>query len=192
MKFKAALLLIAFSVIVSPSEKKNESIANININDLEYIRINYYASVEKEELVTELEKFINKKFTSDRNKYPALILAYVAALQSVKSKHAFWPTEKYSYFKESMLLFDEVMKKEPKNLEIRFLRFAILHYVPSFLGYSKERYEDAQVIVAELIKQDFSFIKPEIQKGIAEFMVQSERLKNLEIKKLRRTFALNE
>lgn len=192
MKFKSAILLIAFSVIVSPSEKKNESIANININDLEYIRINYYASVEKEELVTELEKFINKKFTSDRNKYPALILAYVAALQSVKSKHAFWPTEKYSYFKESMLLFDEVMKKEPKNLEIRFLRFAILHYVPSFLGYSKERYEDAQVIVAELIKQDFSFIKPEIQKGIAEFMVQSERLKNLEIKKLRRTFALNE
>lgn len=192
MKLKAALLFFALSILTPSSEKKNESIANININDLEHIRLNYYASVEKEELVTELEKFINKKFTSDRSKYPTLILAYVAALQSVKSKHAFWPTEKYSYFKKSMSLFDEVMLKDPKNLEIRFLRFAILHYVPSFLGYSAERSEDARIIVAELIKQDFSSIKPEIQKGIAEFMVQSERLNNLEILKLRRTFALNE
>lgn len=192
MKLKAALLLVALSIVVSASEKKNESSANININDLEHIRLNYYASVEKEELVTGLEKFISQKFTSDRTKYPALILAYVAALQAVKSKHAFWPTEKYSYFKESMRLFDEVMKREPKNLEIRFLRFAILHYVPSFLGYAEERTEDARVIVRELIKKDFSSIKPEIQKGIAEFMLQSERLNNLEIKKLKRTFALNE
>lgn len=184
--------IIIFSVLLIASEKKKESTTAININDLEFIRNNYYASVEKEELVAKLETFIEKKFTRDRSKYPPLVLAYVAALESVKSKHAFWPHEKYNYFQESMKLFSETIQKEPQSLEIRFLRFTILHYIPSFLGYSEERQNDASVILRELKKKDFSSIKPEIQKGIAEFMIRSERISKFEINILKKSFAINE
>jgi len=116
-------------------------------------------------------------------------LAYVAALESVKSKHAFWPFTKLKYFNNSMDIFEKVVERNPENLEIRFLRFTILHYVPSFLGRSKEREEDTAVIIKELLKRDYSSINPEIQKGIVEFLIMSERLNPSQEKLLKDNFS---
>ena len=157
---------------------------------LETIRLNYYASVEDEDFVERTEALIEKNFSNDKNKYPNLILAYVAAFESVKSKHAFWPFTKLEYFNNSMELFKKVIDTDPQNLEIRFLRYAILEHVPSFLGYSKERNEDAQVIFLELLKNDYSSIKPDIQKGIAEFLLRNKRLSIEQQDKLAKNFSL--
>ncbi len=157
---------------------------------LETIRLNYYASVENEDFVEQTERLIEKNFSTDKNKYPNLILAYVAAFESVKSKHAFWPFTKLEYFNNSMEIFKTVINADPHNLEIRFLRYAILEHVPSFLGYSKERNEDAQVIFKELLKNDYSSIKPDIQKGIAEFLLRNKRLNVEQENKLAKNFSL--
>jgi hypothetical protein len=157
---------------------------NSFIEKLEFIRTNYYASVEDEDIIEKVEEFINNNFSQEDDKCPPVITAYKAALKSVRSKHAFWPVSKLNYFNESMALFEEAVRQDPNNLEIRFLRFTILHYVPSFLGHSSERNSDMLVIIHELAKKDYTMIKPDIQKGIAEFLLRSERLKPEQEKKL--------
>jgi len=175
MKYFLLIILFSASIYANGNPSKKE---RIDLDVLENIRTNYYASVEDEDKVEEIEKFISKHFSENKESYPNLILAYVAALESVKSKHAFWPFTKLSYFKKSMELFKQVVDNDPENLEIRFLRFTILHYVPAILGHSTERQTDADVIVRQLLKKDYSSINPEIQQGIAEFMIESKRLSN--------------
>ncbi len=185
------LILFLFHLPVYANGKVKSGNHEIELEVLEYIRTNYYASVENEDLVEVIEKYIEKKFSSDKEKYPNLILAYIAALQSVKSKHAFWPLTKLEYFNESMELFSRVVSREPNSLEIRFLRFAILHHVPGILGHSAERQDDANEIFKLLFKRDYSSITEEIQIGIAEFLVRSERLEPEKEKMLKDNFVLN-
>ncbi|MDQ7817766.1 MAG: hypothetical protein RDU14_12140 [Melioribacteraceae bacterium] len=189
MKGLFLLLLIIQSFVLANGKVKSGS-HEIDLDVLEFIRTNYYASVENEDLVEEIEKFIVRNFSSDKEKYPNLILAYIAALQSVKSKHAFWPFTKLEYFNQSMELFKNVISKEPNSLEIRFLRFAILHHVPGFLGHATERQEDANIIVRLLLLKDYSSISEDIQQGIAEFLIKSKRLLLFQEKRITDNFVL--
>jgi tetratricopeptide (TPR) repeat protein len=186
---KLFLIIILFNLSLHANGKEKEY-ARINPEVLETIRLNYYASVEDENFVEETEKLIAKHFSANSDNYPNLIMAYIAAFESVKSKHAFWPFTKLKYFNSSMEMFEKVIAKDPDNLEIRFLRYAILEHVPSFLGHSKERYEDAQVIYKQLLLNDYSHIKQDIQKGIAEFLLRSERLSKEQENILVRNFSL--
>lgn len=181
-KINTMKTLVLFIITLFTSANANPKDAdNSFMQKLEYIRTNYYASVEEEEIVEKVEQYINRHFGED---LPSLILAYKAALLSVKSKHAFWPGTKLEYFNESMDLFEKAVVSDPDNLEIRFLRFTILHHIPSFLGHSDERNKDMLVILKELAKKDYSMIKPDIQKGIAEFLLRTGRLNQAQEKKL--------
>ncbi|NMB82610.1 MAG: hypothetical protein GYA14_12415 [Ignavibacteria bacterium] len=187
---KILLVILVFQSIIIGNGKVKSGSQEIDLYQLEFIRTNYYASVENEYLIGVIERFIERHFSSDKEKYPNLILAYIAALESVKSKHAFWPHIKLEHFNKSMELFKKVISNEPNSLEIRFLRFAILHHVPGFLGHSSERQEDANYIVNLLLKKDYSSINEEIQKGIAEFMFSSKRLSSNQEKMLLQNFVL--
>lgn len=187
MKNLLLLILLSVRIFANGNPLKN---SGIDLDILENIRTNYYASVEDEDKVEEVEKYISKHFSENRESYPNLILAYVAALESVKSKHAFWPFTKLSYFNKSMELFKQVVEKDPENLEIRFLRFTILHYVPSFLGHSEERQADAEVIISQILKKDYSSINSEIQQGIAEFMIESKRLTKIQERLINSNFTI--
>jgi hypothetical protein len=185
-------MLFVLNAIIIPNGKVKSGSYEIDLEILEFIRISYYASVENEDLIEQIEKYIVKNFSAEREKYPNLILAYVAALESVKSKHAFWPLTKLKLLNKSMDIFKVVISREPSSLEIRFLRFAILHHVPGFLGYSAERDSDADEILVQLLLKDYSSIKEEIQIGIAQFLYTSERLVPAKQKILRDNFALKE
>lgn len=187
---KIFLSILIFQNIIIGNGKVKSGSQEIDLYQLEFIRTNYYASVENEYLIGVIERFIERHFSSDKEKYPNLILAYIAALESVKSKHAFWPHVKLEYFNKSMELFNKVIGIEPNSLEIRFLRFAILHHVPGILGHSSERQEDANYIVNLLLKKDYSSIKEDIQQGIAEFMYSSKRLSPDQEKMLLQNFVL--
>lgn len=175
-------LVVLYTLMISAVSANVKDADNTFMQKLEYIRTNYYASVEEEEIVEKVEQYINRHF-GEKN-LPSLILAYKAALLSVKSKHAFWPGTKLEYFNESMDLFEKAVANDPDNLEIRFLRFTILHHIPSILGHSEERDKDMLVIIKELAKKDYSMIKPDIQKGIAEFLLRTGRLDLGQEKKL--------
>lgn len=77
--------------------------------------------------------------------------AYKAALLLMKAKFAFFPFNKWSYFKEGSALLDSSIQENPKNLEIRYIRFLFQSEIPNFLGYHNNLKEDYNLIVNNII-----------------------------------------
>ena len=146
----------------------------------ENLRLTYYAGVENENYIDSLENMLVKKFGTDTAQYSPIALAYLGGLEALKSKHAFWPFDKMSYLNDSMDLFAEALEKEPSNLEIRFMRFSILYYVPGILGYQSEEESDLRKVYNLLLEKEFSSVDYEIQEGMAEFLLNSDMLTNEE------------
>jgi len=71
------------------------------------------------------------------------------------------------------------------------MRFSILYYVPSFLGYGEEKESDAKVIYSLLMKKEFSGLDEKIQIGIAEFLLRSEMITETQSLKLRKSFNIS-
>lgn len=165
-------------------------LANINItnNDLDFLRNTYYSAVENKDDIDKLYNFIVSKFGKSTKDYPPIIISYMAGIEALKSKHAFWITTKYDYFLKAMDLFEKAIALDPNNLEIRFMRFSVLHYVPSILGYSSERGEDLLTIYNLLSKKNYSSVPKDIQLGMVQFLLDSDRLSQkqfLELNKIK-------
>ena len=117
-----------------------------------------------------------------------LILGYVGTLQALKSKHHWNPYSKLKYLQLATKTMNKAVAVAPMNLEIRFMRFSIQHYTPSFLGYSKQLAEDRQVLVKLYDTQNFGTADALFVKSIAQFMLDSKRCTEAE-KQLFKKFA---
>ncbi|GJQ61885.1 MAG: hypothetical protein SCALA702_09380 [Melioribacteraceae bacterium] len=166
------LILIFYSSLFA-----GENITNAEL--LETLRLKYYSAVENEDSVSIFEEHLNtlSKEYGESN----IITAYEGALFAVKSKHAFWPFSKLTYLKDSMRLLDKAVTNSPENLEIRFIRFSILHYVPDFLGWNEEKNADKDMIVSLLLDGSYDNIPSELVLGITNFLIESERLSHEKI-----------
>jgi hypothetical protein len=109
---------------------------------------------------------------SDNN---PLLMGYVATLQALKSKHHWNPYLKLKYLQLATKKMNKAVASAPMNLEIRFMRFSIQHYTPSFLGYSKQLAEDRQVLVKLYDTQNFGTADALFVKSIAQFMLETKR-----------------
>lgn len=117
-----------------------------------------------------------------------LILGYVGTLQALKSKHHWNPYSKLKYLQLATKTMNKAVAGAPMNLEIRFMRFSIQHYTPSFLGYSKQLAEDRLVLVKLYDTQNFGTADALFIKSIARFMLESKRCTETE-KQLFKKFA---
>lgn len=179
------ILIFFYSSFANNNLPKPEYIFNENeITIIDNLRKLYYKAVEDDKHISDLENFINFSLPQSEKFYFYRIL-YLGGLEAVKSKHAFWPLKKLNYLKASMKYLNQSIKIDSENLEARFMRFSILHYVPSFLGYGNEREEDAKEIFNLLINKKYDLINKEILIGIYEFMISSERLDINSTKKLK-------
>ncbi len=178
LKYSIVFIIIAvvkvFGLEVSPDT------ASIN-----FLRAGFYAAIEDEDKVDLLEEYIVNKYSQDYKNYSPLILAYYGAIQTLKAKHAFNPFSKFSHLIYGLNRLEESIEESPDNLEIRFIRFSILDHLPGFLGYSKERESDKETICRLLLKKDYSSPGYDIQKGMAEYMLDSERLNEDQAKLIR-------
>jgi len=104
-----------------------------------------------------------------------LLMGYVGTLQALKSKHHWNPYSKLKYLQLATKTMNKAVAGAPMNLEIRFMRFSIQHYTPSFLGYSKQLAEDRQVLVKLYETQNFGTADAIFLKSIAQFMLESKR-----------------
>ncbi len=164
-------LFIVFFILFASSNLA----AEISRDNLKSIRTMFYSSVEDEKYLSKLEDYLAQNFPANAVR-PAIIRAYFAAIEAVKGKHAFWPFKKLSYLNKSMDSLEAVIKTEPSNLEVRFLRFSILHHLPGILGYSAETQGDAFAILTLLKRRDYSGLDQSIVTGIAEFLYRSGRI----------------
>lgn len=170
------LIFYTTSIFGVTYQNSKESLTNSQLKLIEELRFTYYKAVEEEDNLPEYEKYLSKNYETIEEANKALAIAYSAGIDIIKSKHAFWPLTKLNYLKKSLESLEKALKIEPNNLEVRFMRFSMLHYVPGFLGYSAERKEDANVILKELLKKNYNLVDKSIQKGIYQFILDSERL----------------
>jgi hypothetical protein len=180
--FSLVILVSSFLSIASASNLPNEDY-------MEKLRLTYYKSVEDKDAMGDLEIMIFSDNFRDSSKQPPIILAYQGAFEALKAKHAFWPVTKLNYLNKSLEILGKAIEIEPNNLEIRFLRFSILHHVPGILGHGEETHEDAEVIY-ELVTNGYTNLSLSLQRGFVEFLIDSDRLSEEQNHLLRRKFAL--
>lgn len=168
------LLLLILSSLVAEEKPGNSS--KLDPNLVNEMRLKFYAAIEDEAALEDLNSMMITKFSADTSVYPATILAYYGGIEALRAKHAFWPFTKLSYISSAMDILESAAKKDPDNLEIRFMRFSILHNIPGILGYGDDTYAEAQKVFELLMRKDFSFIDAELQQDFAQFIIESERL----------------
>ena len=59
------------------------------------------------------------------------------------------PYTKLSYFNDGKKLIDQAIKMDPKNAELRYLRFMIQQNTPDFLNYSDDINADFEILKRE-------------------------------------------
>ena len=186
---KLPILLIFLTAIVYAAAPLNYE-KKASKSELSELRSIYYAGVENDEYIDSLKIIIDANFGKDHSNYSPIVLAYHAGISALKSKHAFWPFNKMSYLNEAMDIFEKAIERDPDNLEIRFMRFSILYYVPGILGYDYEEESDAKKLFNLLLKKDYSSVDYEIQFGMIEFLIQSDFLSIGQKKRLKRELVL--
>lgn len=151
--------------------------------DINKIRIDYIASVKSEKTTSKL--YAQLKNIENPN---PLILAYLGSVDALRAKHSWNPINKLGFLKSGCKTLDEAVVLSPNQIEIRFLRFSLEHYLPDFLGYSQHLEQDRKKLI-ELVKQKdvvSKQIDQTILKNIIKFLIESKRCTVEEIKVLKK------
>lgn len=116
-------------------------ILSFNATGLDEVRANYNKLVSEKELC---EKMIAELTKTKNNS--ATHLAYLGGLQTIWANHVLSPISKLNTFKKGKNNIEEAIKKEPENVELRFIRLSVQKNAPSFLGYKSNIHEDVKFI----------------------------------------------
>ena len=116
-----------------------------NGNEIEKIREIYFFS-DKDENICDSISLLLKNMNSENN----LVLAYNGAntlLYCTKTNNVF---KKFSYFEQGKYMIEQAIKNEPKNVEIKFLRYINQKNIPWYLNYKKNIKEDYKFIMQNI------------------------------------------
>ncbi|MDC1211994.1 hypothetical protein N8Z73_00795 [bacterium] len=76
--------------------------------------------------------------------------AYLGAAKALMAEVVSNPYTKLSYFNDGKKLIDQAIKMDPKNAELRYLRFMIQQNTPDFLNYSDDINADFEILKREI------------------------------------------
>jgi hypothetical protein len=144
--------------------------------NIQQIRYKFTLAIESSEKTEELLKYLDKLKSNE-----PLVIAYKGGTEALMAKHSWNPYQKFAYLKKSGQTLQSAIEDAPKNAEIRFLRFSIQHFIPSFLGMSGELEEDKKVIIANIN----TTTSGEVKKAIIKFMIESGRCNAAELNLLK-------
>ncbi len=171
---KLSLNIFLFFLMSSGSTAK--SFTSADSATLNSIRTNFYKAVSSEEITDTLKKFIEQKYSENYENFCPVILAYYGGIEALKAKHAFNPIAKLDYLISALNKLKKAVNENPDNLEIRFLRFSVLHNLPAILGYNDELISDKNETYKLLLQKNYSKLNLNLQKGIVKFLLESGRL----------------
>ena len=153
---------------------------------VEYIRETFYKSVEDKSTNDKFVTFLTDLNNQNPNNF--FVLAYLGAAETLIAKHSYNPYTKLKYLNRGLEKIDKAIIKYPNSIELRFLRFSILHYIPSFLGFSNERNSDLNSLYELIVNKEFHEFKLNFYANIINFIVDSDRL---DIKKNSKLLAIS-
>ena len=105
------------------------------------------------ESVQEIEDLIN---LSNNHTGDPVVFAYNCTGKLMLLDYSNDPFEKYRIFINQTTQLDSIIQTNPKNIEIRLLRYTIQHNCPSFLLYNKDMSNDIKTIEMYLSEEDKS------------------------------------
>ncbi len=114
--------------------------------DVQSVRQDYKNAVKSKEIAVLLNKKL-AKVTKGNNK---TLVAYKGATLTLLSKQQKAIKNKKPFFKNGVSLIEYAIKKEPNNIEIRFIRLSIQQNIPKFLKYNKHITEDKKFVLSKL------------------------------------------
>lgn len=116
---------------------------HINLND---VRKDFNKGVKDQELC---ERYLDNL---EKNAQTVVEKGYEAAFYMFMAKHTGNPIKKMSYFNGGKKMLEMQVKKDPNNVELRFIRLCIQYHIPTYLGYRDNIDEDKDFLVTNLHK----------------------------------------
>ena len=104
---------------------------------------NQFPEISSEEQADDFIKQLNEDVSPEAK-------GYIAAMNFMKSRFVKNPFTKLKYFKIGKNTLDEVILSNPKNIEMRYIRYLMQKQIPEFLGYHENIREDFNTIVDEI------------------------------------------
>ncbi len=174
---KTLIAIVTFLLCLSLAFSRNKY-------EIEELRVIFYSAIQNDDKMDDFRNKLLQVFGEYNTKIESLGIAYWGIYHTLIAKHSYNPYTKLKELKKGLDIIDQAIQKDKKNLEIRFLRFSVLHHIPDFFGYNDEKKDDAQAILDLLKSQDFSKLDFKFQKGIAEFMIKSNRINQQSVQDL--------
>lgn len=132
--------------------------------------VNYYQIAAKDE--DEAEAFL-ELMDKYKGKDP-VVTGYKAVSNAIMAKHAWSPYSKIKYLKNCSNIFEQAVKLNPQNPEVRFLRYSIEYNIPKYLNMSQNLEEDKKVFMAALLKHPNSGIPRESVKIMVSYLLRKD------------------
>ena len=104
---------------------------------------NQFTEISSEEQADDFIKQLNEDVLPEAK-------GYIAAMNFMKSRFVKNPFTKLKYFKIGKTVLDEVILNNPKNIEMRYIRYLMQKQIPEFLGYHENISEDFNTIVDQI------------------------------------------
>jgi hypothetical protein len=101
-----------------------------------------------------------------------LMAGYKACGTMMMANYVWNPLEKLSNFNEGKNLLEKCIKRDPANIELRFLRFSVQNNAPAFLNYNQSLESDKKILVNKVI----SLHDKQLRKFIMDYLLQSTQL----------------
>lgn len=149
--------------------------------DLQAVRKEFHEAVNNKDVAEQFYTAMKR----DQHQ-SALTLAYYGSAQTLMGKHAWNPYKKMTYLKEGLADIGKAVLKSPGNLEIRFLRFSVEHYIPQFLGMSKHLEDDKKAILDLISKEQYGTTDSVLRNNMISFFISSGRFSKAEMVALKR------
>ncbi|MES2446698.1 MAG: hypothetical protein V4546_05920 [Bacteroidota bacterium] len=166
MKFLAVLIFMMVSNFFTMSDVEVATLRKL-----------YYEAAENKTAVKKLSALLAK--VNDNS--DAILIGYRGATEMMEAKYAFNPVTKLSRFNKGKNYLEKAIKKEPKQAELRFIRFSIQTNLPSFLGYNDHIKIDKDVLINSIVKID----DKQLKNNIIEYLIISKQCNQEEIKKIK-------
>ncbi|MFD2744264.1 MULTISPECIES: hypothetical protein [Sphingobacterium] len=114
--------------------------------DLNGVRENFNQGVKNRDLCEKYHTHLQEAAKTPVEK------GYKAAFHMFMAKHTANPIKKMSYFKDAKKMLEDVIKANPNEVELRFIRLCIQYYSPKYLGYHSEVENDKKFVMNNLHK----------------------------------------
>jgi len=163
MKFRFLFLFLLFPSFHSKAE-------SVLTDEFSNIKVAVQRAIESSSVTDSLYRVLKSRDSEN-----PLIIGYIGTLEALKAKHSWNPYNKIKYVALSQKTMRVAVERDPTNLEIRFMRFSIQHYTPSFLGFSKDLEEDRKAIIRQFKNRKFGHADTALIRNMAVFMIESDR-----------------